>query len=78
MSATTFAAKWGAGPTLAAALVGGVGLAASVSVFQMEAIGKTLGILSETLPMVGPAMQEGKDAVGDPEPAVAPETAKAK
>lgn len=63
MSLTTTAAKWGMGPTLAATLIGGTALGATVSAFQYEAIGHTLGILSKTAPMVGPAMQEGANAV---------------
>lgn len=63
MSLTSTAAKWGMGPTLAATLIGGTALGATVSVFQYEAIGHTLGILSKTAPMVGPAMQEGANAV---------------
>lgn len=69
MSLTTFAAKWGAGPTLAATMIGGAALGATVAAFQFTAIGHTLGILAETLPMVGPAMQEGREAVGDAPPA---------
>lgn len=65
MGATSFAAKWGAGPTLAATLIGGATLGATVAVFQYEAIGTTIGILSETVPRVGPAIAEGKAAVGD-------------
>lgn len=63
MSLTTFAAKWGAGPTLVATMIGGVTLGATVAVFQYDAIGNTIGILQDVLPRIGPAIAEGKDAV---------------
>lgn len=58
-----FAAKWGAGPTLVATMIGGVTLGTTVAVFQYDAIGNTVGILGEVVPRIGPAIQEGKDAV---------------
>lgn len=63
MSLTTTAAKWGAGPTLLATLIGGATLGATVAVFQYEAIGTTIGILGETVPKIGPSIAEGKAAV---------------
>jgi hypothetical protein len=63
MSTTTFLAKWGIGPTLAATIVGGVGVGATVSAFQFKAVGQAFGIVSKTAPMIGPAMKEGAAAV---------------